>query len=212
MFSHASLKGFNPKSILDRLLNMRQFVIDVPAGDILNIENIIETIYLEYSFRMKGWPDVICLELLRLLLLIDRFAHRGSQSAKKLQTEDPRIFMALKRFENDYHSESGITEVVKKSGMNQRYFIRLFKKYVGCPPLNYLNRLRIEKACEFLARTVQPVIQIAADVGFVDLANFNRLFKKYLNISPTHFRLSAHKNPNLTLPTRFDFPLKVKRS
>lgn len=207
MLGHVRIKRFRPQAVLDRIRNLQKYILEVPPGSVRDIENLFKTLYLEYSFKAPGWESIISLELMRLFALVDRFARGGAGTVARIRAEDPRVFMVLRNMESDYYSASCLKRSMEKIQVNRRYFIRLFKQEAGYPPLNYLNRLRIEKACELLAHTNHPVIQIAYDVGCTNLSYFNRLFNKYLGASPTRFRSRIHGAPRPALPARFDFPL-----
>ncbi len=190
IFDGISLKNFKPADVLERIKNKRNFIVSVPTENIQEIEETIDTLYQSLLFKTQDWTTLIQLELLHMLLLIGRFTGRNKGNVSTIRCEDPRVFMTLKKMETEYYSPTCLKDAFNTLKMNNRYFIRLFKKYTGFPPLNYLNRLRIEKACELLKKTSHPVIQVAYDVGYTDLTHFNRLFKKYLRIPPTQYRFN----------------------
>jgi AraC-like DNA-binding protein len=208
ILSGISLKWFDPEAVLDEIISKRDYIVSVPAEDIREVEETIENLYQSLLFKPRDWMGLISLELPHLLILIGRFLAREVKGVPAVRCEDLRICRTLRQFETDYFSSACLDDTFKMLTMNRRYFIRLFKKYTGHPPLNYLNRLRIEKACELLAGTSHPVIQIAYDVGFTDLTHFNRLFKKFLGVPPSRFRSNlTGRDRDKPLPGRFHFPL-----
>ncbi len=56
---------------------------------------------------------------------------------------------------------------------------------------NYISKQRIERAKILLKETDDSVIDIAFKVGFNNVTYFNRIFKKYLNTTPSEFRLQS---------------------
>ena len=101
----------------------------------------------------------------------------------------------LKRFDNilDYiqnHLEEQITvaQLAKMANLNPTYFCNLFSKFIGVPPLQYVNKRRIEKAQELLLGTDETLYEISFQIGFNDEYYFSRLFKKYVGISPDKYR------------------------
>lgn len=54
--------------------------------------------------------------------------------------------------------------------------------------MDYLIRMRLEKACEKLVQTNQSVQEIASQVGFTNLSNFNRQFKQHFHLTPRQYR------------------------
>lgn len=78
--------------------------------------------------------------------------------------------------------------MAKKSGLNDRTFLRRFRKATGEAPLEYLQRLRVEKAKRLLRRSDHSLQQITRAVGYSDLSSFRRLFRQVVGISPTAYR------------------------
>ncbi|MEM6552092.1 MAG: AraC family transcriptional regulator [Planctomycetota bacterium] len=85
-------------------------------------------------------------------------------------------------------------------------FARLFKRTMGKTFIQYLHELRIAHACQALTGTDQPVTRIAADAGFTNLSNFNRVFRRLRGCSPREFRRGStgpnHRPPPATSASR----------
>ena len=67
-------------------------------------------------------------------------------------------------------------------------FSTLFKQQMGCSPLSYFNRLKIEYACHMLKVTDMHINQICYKVGFEDSLYFSRLFSKIMGMPPSEYR------------------------
>lgn len=70
------------------------------------------------------------------------------------------------------------------------YISRCMKRHVGCTPLQYVQKLRLEKAKHLLQHTDEPIQHIAAWVGMVDTNYFCRFFRQQMGESPQRYRLS----------------------
>ncbi|ASJ74123.1 AraC family transcriptional regulator [Granulosicoccus antarcticus] len=81
-----------------------------------------------------------------------------------------------------------LAEVSAISQMSESTFSRFFTKATGCNFSRYLNRLRIAHACELLSKSDEPVTSICHDVGYNNVANFNRHFKDYKSMTPREYR------------------------
>ena len=92
------------------------------------------------------------------------------------------------------------TELAALSGYTPTAFSRAFRKHTGLTFVRYVNRMRIDRACELLATTDEGVADICFQVGFNNLSNFNRHFTVMKNIPPSAFRREYRKNAR----TRFD--------
>ncbi|ANY69038.1 hypothetical protein BBD42_23055 [Paenibacillus sp. BIHB 4019] len=76
----------------------------------------------------------------------------------------------------------------KRFGYNPQYLARRFKELTMHSPIDYLIGLRIEKACHMLQNTDASIGDIAQSVGYEDVFYFNRIFKKNVGLSPSHFK------------------------
>ena len=78
--------------------------------------------------------------------------------------------------------------IAKNIGMSEGYVSKIFKEQQGVGILEYINRLRIEKAKELLEDKNLKVNDIAQRVGYIPERNFLRVFKKYVGVTPTQYR------------------------
>jgi AraC-like DNA-binding protein len=74
------------------------------------------------------------------------------------------------------------------SQMNEKYFCKLFKEKTGYTPIDYINRTKIEIACNILTSENAPVTDVAMKTGFDDISYFIRLFKRYTGVTPTQYK------------------------
>ncbi|WP_414712767.1 helix-turn-helix domain-containing protein [Sphingobacterium sp. UBA5980] len=73
-------------------------------------------------------------------------------------------------------------------------FCRYFKKYTGITFINYLNQVRIQKACRMLLEKESVAIStVAYSCGFNSITNFNRVFMKTIGITPSYY-CKTHKS------------------
>ncbi|MCP4450272.1 MAG: helix-turn-helix domain-containing protein [Planctomycetes bacterium] len=72
--------------------------------------------------------------------------------------------------------------------LNPTYFSNLFARLMGMPPIQYINRRRIEKAQQLLLSSNEPLYRIATQVGFKDVYYFSRLFKQYVGLAPSFYQ------------------------
>ncbi len=72
--------------------------------------------------------------------------------------------------------------------ISQSQFNRAFRRHAGCTPLSYLNRTRLQNACQLLRTTNGTIETVARSVGFDSLSYFTRLFAKEFHETPARFR------------------------
>ena len=75
--------------------------------------------------------------------------------------------------------------------MSQSTFSRSFSRATGSNFTEFMSRFRISKACELLLQTDRPIADIAFEVGFNNLSNFNRRFLEVKKTTPSQLRLNA---------------------
>jgi AraC-like DNA-binding protein/ligand-binding sensor protein len=90
------------------------------------------------------------------------------------------------------HSEDSVSlgEAAKSVNLSAKHFSDVFRKATGIPFVEYVARFRVEKAKVLLASPTVRVSEVAFDVGFQSLSQFNRAFRHYAGASPKEYRLS----------------------
>jgi len=84
-----------------------------------------------------------------------------------------------------------MTEVCARFRMPESRFSRFFRRATGNTFTDFVNRMRISRACQLLMDTDRYVTTICYEVGFNNVANFNRRFLEIKSMTPTDFRRQA---------------------
>lgn len=85
-------------------------------------------------------------------------------------------------------SEFSLNRIAEYIGMSPSYFSSIFKQGTGQTLVEYLTRMRIDKACELLKCTNLRAAEIGEQVGYGDPHYFSATFKKIMGQSPKDFR------------------------
>ena len=104
------------------------------------------------------------------------------------------ILQAAETLRKNYQQELCLADLLAEAHMSKSYFLRLFRRYMGTTPYNYLVNFRITQAKELLVLTDHSVSEIAQEVGFGDASNFSTRFAKATGQSPLQYRKSALKS------------------
>jgi len=127
------------------------------------------------------------------ITLLAAFALQLSELFNRLLLEEthqePDVVIRAKHFINARLEEKiYLEEVAHHVGVSTFYFCKIFKRSTGLTLTEYVNRRRIERAKHRLLNPQNRVTEVAYDVGYQSLSQFNRSFLKYVGISPTKFR------------------------
>lgn len=90
-----------------------------------------------------------------------------------------------------YDRELSLDDVAEHLEMTPSYFSRFFRKATGHRFIDFVNGLRISRACERLAHTDEPITDICFAVGFNNIANFNRRFHALKGMTPSEYRRAS---------------------
>lgn len=104
------------------------------------------------------------------------------------------ILQAAETLRKNYQKELCLADLLAEAHMSKSYFLRLFRRYMGTTPYNYLVNFRITQAKELLVLTDHSVSEIAREVGFGDASNFSIRFAKATGQSSLQYRKSALKS------------------
>lgn len=102
---------------------------------------------------------------------------------------DPRLIIINRYIRENYYKEITLTVLAELICCNPVYLSNTYSKVFQISPMKYLQDFRMRKAKKFLTKTDMPVNKIANQLGYISNSQFNNLFKRYFNITPTQFRL-----------------------
>jgi len=96
---------------------------------------------------------------------------------------------AIKYIEDHFIERIQVNHIANVAGVSTSHLHLLFKKHIHSSPIQYLLKLRLNKAHELLTNTRLSVKQVCFEAGFTDLKNFCSYFKSQNNLTPTQYRL-----------------------
>ncbi|MGJ8639539.1 MAG: helix-turn-helix domain-containing protein [Opitutaceae bacterium] len=152
---------------------------------------------LSHDYTGKGFALTRCYFLNLLTTLaeqyeLDNVNASAVQSDVSVQVSRYKsgLRKALNYIHAHYDKTISLEEVAVMCGASESYFCRLFKHDTGMTFLNYLNGLRVERACVLLRDTCDSALEICYQVGFNEYTHFGRQFKKNTGMSPAEYRKS----------------------
>lgn len=101
-----------------------------------------------------------------------------------------QISAALDYVRLEYVHLIRVEELAKVCHMSETHFRRVFEACMNMSPVDYINLVRIQNACDLMKRSNDSMDIVAQKVGFTTTSTFNRNFKKFLNTSPYQWKIN----------------------
>ncbi len=102
------------------------------------------------------------------------------------------IHKALNHIHDHFTEPLKLADMAALSGASVTYFCLLFKHETGMRFRQYVNSLRIERACVLLRTTSDNAMDICFQVGFNDYSHFSRQFKRLTGVTAKVYRNQPH--------------------
>lgn len=155
-----------------------------------------------YELKVKS---LLC-SLWALLLPFATPAKELSGTSGQASLDGTRIKQALSFIEEKHMEPLTLEEIASSIHVSKSECCRCFQRSIGITPFEYLLKFRIFESTKKMMRqdeVAKSISTLAASVGFNSTSYYNKLFKKYLNCTPSEYKKSlqkfASKNPENTL-------------
>jgi len=110
---------------------------------------------------------------------------------RQLDNKSSNIMFKVLDYVNEHYREDiKIADIASTCFISETHLRRIFNSHMNMGLLEYINLIRVHKACELLSTSNDSVSLIASSCGFSSLATFNRNFAKYTNMTPLNWRNS----------------------
>ena len=144
-------------------------------------------------FRNKGtgYREMIKYLLRILMLEIARINDKEgrSQNDDKVNRHFEQIVPALRYVDANYAGELKAADLARECNISEVHLRRLFCDCVNLPPMDYVNLVRIQKACDLMQKSNYSMDRVAEECGFSSTSTFNRNFVKFMNNTPYQWKL-----------------------
>lgn len=144
---------------------------------------------------------VLFLELMAVLAQSPgerRILSRARPGAVAQTRSSGKLDTAISHILENFAAPIRLSQVAALCGMEASAFSRFFKKQTGHTFARYVNCSRVHAACNLLSQTEKPVTDICFEVGFNNIANFNRQFVKICGRSPSAYRRDSRRIGTIT--------------
>ncbi|MBO1510255.1 AraC family transcriptional regulator [Metabacillus bambusae] len=116
--------------------------------------------------------------------------YRFSNAHKKEKNTWPqKIKAAVENMEMNYACLQSLEDIADAVELSKYHFTRTFKKTTGYTPIEYLTKIRMERAIKLLRHTELTIDEIAREIGYSNGSYFIKVFRQWLGFPPGEFRL-----------------------
>mgnify|MGYP000182449478 FL=1 len=150
---------------------------------------------LEHWYRVKAGKGTARIaaffDFLALLVSCSDYRLLSNVQLQGAANDEPGMDMIneiVNRITDNLTEPLSIAEAAAQLGMPETRFSRFFRKATGNSYTDFVNRIRIHRACHLLMETEKLVADICYEVGFNNVANFNRRFLEAKGMTPSEFR------------------------
>lgn len=164
--------------------------IMVNEGDIITAAGMMS--WLDLGLELVAqFCHVKVMRQLGKYLVIDtggREQRYYQQFLPKRDHGDAVILGLQNRLQTDYGEPMSVAVLAQQCCMGERTFLRRFVKATGHKPNEYLQKLRIQKACDLLENSSLSFETIAHQVGYEDVSACRKAFTRITGLTPSAFR------------------------
>jgi transcriptional regulator GlxA family with amidase domain len=162
----------------------------VEDGNLITAGGVLAWTDLGLKLVDRYLGPTIMIETARFMLVDPpgREQRNYSNFAPKLHHGDAAILKVQHWLQSHVSNTPSVKETAQLSGLEERTFLRRFRKATGLKPSEYCQRLRVGKAREMLEFTNKTIEQIAWAIGYEDPGSFRKVFQRVVGLSPGEYR------------------------
>lgn len=190
-FTDFHFKGYEPNIFPTR---SGSYVLHLSAEAKREVQRLCYELQAENEASRPGKYFVLKAYLMQMLLIMVRETiecPRNVHNGYNFETYGKSY--AVKRIINymseNFEKKISLDQIAHNMYLSPVYVSKIFKEETGESPINYLIKIRLEKAKAILERGEGGSIKsIANEVGYEDVYHFSKLFKKYYGVSPLNYK------------------------
>lgn len=198
---HGIILHFKLTSLGDPLLSqhelksLKELLNEGERGIVFSIDDARKAEkYFIHMINSKGIDKMIgFFNIIKIMCLSEKKCTLCSENYKLVFDErgNKRMSDVYTYISENYFKPISLNKISKIARMNPIAFSRYFKNNCGAGFVEYLNRVRINKAGYLLRETEYQVNDIAIECGFASISNFNKQFRKNEGLSPREYRIQV---------------------
>ena len=170
-------------------------ILPMADGIKQDVFKICSSMAKEFQTCQPGRYFMLKAYLIQIILLLLREQKNTAEACGGCIFESTNKKYVVRRmityFEEHYREKISLDQVARNMYLSPFYISKIFKSETGDTPINYLIRLRMERARDLMESRRSLTIQdVASQVGYEDVRHFSKLFKKLYGTAPSRYRSS----------------------
>ena len=161
------------------------------------VANLLKNIVKDGLFRKIAYQQMCSLQLGMVLLHLLRWNSNIDSNiemdtfpaGKPYTSDNPLIKQMVQYLESNAMQCIDSSSLEHTFSQSYRHLSFLFSTEMGCTPLAYANKVRINAAKELLCNTDHPIKEICENLGFADIHQFSKSFKRVVGLPPASWRI-----------------------
>lgn len=175
------------QSMYQALVDMRIVKQHRPVGYIGLDMPLVHRFWQLHEILKQCDEDDLSEHLVSLLgILMSMFKKLRSFNEK--DSDDSMLEIACRNFGSHFDREFDLEQFCRTQGWGYEKFRKLFRNKIGISPGQYRIRRRLDTGCQLLSDPDLSINEIAERLGYSSQYEFSAQFKKYMGISPSHYR------------------------
>lgn len=158
------------------------------------IKDCLFTIFDIYHKQGRHFELLLKARLQELIYLLYFHQYVLRKHSDDMYRKNEKIRELIDYIHQHYQEELPIEMLADLFGYSKTHFMTVFKQYTGTSCTEFIIQYRLSKACDLLVNSIKPILEISTEVGFNNLSNFNRQFKRYYQITPSQYRKTTKKS------------------
>ncbi len=169
-------------------LDVDQLIID--SDDVLTAGGAMSWTDLGLRLVDRYLDAAVMIDTAKMLLVDPpgRQQRYYSAFAPRLAHGDSAVLSVQQWLDETGAKDVSLADMAQRAGMEERTFLRRFRKATGMTTTDYTQRLRVGRAREMLQATVAPIDTIAWEVGYSDPSAFRKVFARIVGLTPGEYR------------------------
>ncbi|MCF0134349.1 MAG: AraC family transcriptional regulator, partial [Blautia sp.] len=173
----------DPSEKKEKLKQVYSFPYLIKRDNYPVISKVLELIISELNTKRSMYR--LNINCLLQIFIVEVLRMNDVEERKEVKLHEMmQIRTAIEYVHSHYNMEIKIRDLSKICNVSESHFRRVFYRCMNIRPLDYINLIRIENACELLKKTRLSMSEISDKCGFGNVTTFTRNFQKFYDMTP----------------------------